>query len=133
MDNLFAALYELITGQNDLANMLYEESCFYFTTGAVTLLISLVGMAVYYYVINHPRFSRWFHWLLVVVVICLINFAFAYFMADGVVWRIHGTTAGYVMQIVTFGLANVAWTVVYCFVFSMCLKWGSRNVKYSPF
>jgi len=133
MKVLFASLYELITGQNQLADMLFKAEGVYFTVGLVMILLSLVGMAIYYYAINHPKFCRWYHWLLAVIVICLINFSIAYAMADGVVFDTFGTTAGYVTQIVTFGFANTIWTFLFAFIFSMCIKWRSKNAKYSPF
>ena len=132
MNDLFSALYELITGQNELADLLFHEGT-YFPAGMVMLILSASGMALYYYVINHPKFSRWIHWLLVVIVFCLINFIIAYAMADGIVYDEYGSTEGYVTQIVTFGFANVIWTVLFSFIFSLCMKWGSRNAKHSPF
>ena len=133
MDAFFAALYELITGQSDLAFILYEEGGFYLTVGLLMSLLSLAGMALYYIVIDHPAYIRCFHWLLMMVVVGLINFAIAYFMADGVVFSIYGTTSGFVTQIITFGISNVVWTLVFSFVFSMCLKWKSNNCSHTPF
>lgn len=133
MNDFFAAIYELITGQDtELSKLLYDGKT-YFPVGLSMLLLSAIFMAVYYYAINHPRFNRWFHWLIVIGVVCLINFAIAYFMADGVVWDAFEKTDGYVTQIVTFATANAIWTIVFSFVFSILMKWRSSNAKHSPF
>ena len=133
MNNFFANLYEIITGQNDLSNLLFQDEGVYITVGFLMPLMALIGTVVYYYVINHPSFNRWYHWLLMMVVICLINFGIAYAMADGIVFNTHGTVEGFIPQITTFGLTNVIWTLVAFIVFSFCIKWKSRNAKYSPF
>lgn len=133
MNDFFAALYELITSQEtDLSKLLYDNKI-YIPVGIVMLLLSLGGMVIYYYVINHPRFCRWYHWFLTAFVFCLVNFAVAYLMADGVVWDTYGTTDGFVLQIITFAFANAFWTLLFSFAFSMGVKWKSTNAKHSPF
>lgn len=133
MKDIFAALYELITGQgNNLAQLLYNEET-YIPVGISMLLLSFISMAIYYFAINHPRFNRWFHWLIVVLIVCLINFAIAYFMADGVVYNTYGTVDNYVTQIINFAIANAIWTFIFSFIFSMIIKWKSSNAKHSPF
>ena len=137
MNEIFYQIYVLITGENELTSTLWNhnEGSTFFMTGLIMLLLSLAGMAVYYYVINHPKFSRWLHWLLVVIVICLINFGIAYAMADGVVFDEYGQgeIGKYTTQIVTFGFANAIWSFIFSFIFSLCIKWGSRNCNRSPF
>jgi hypothetical protein len=129
----FAALYELVTGQQtDLAKFMYDSGT-YIPAGIVMLLVSVLGVALYYYAINHPRFNRWFHWLIVLVVLCLINFGIAWAMAAALITENYGTTEGYITEIAIFGIANVIWTFVSSIVFSLIIKWGSRNCKYSPF
>lgn len=133
MNEFFAALYELITSQEtELSKLLFDEKT-YIPVGVSMLLLSALGMVIYYYAINHPRFNRWYHWLIVVIAVCLINFAIAYFMADGVVWNTYETTDGYVTQIVNFAIANFIWAFIFSFICSMIIKWKSTNAKHSPF
>lgn len=133
MNDLFAALYELITGQGtDLSKLLYNEYT-YVPVGTLMLLLSAGFMLLYYYALNHPRLNRWYHWIFALIIVCLINFAIAYFMADGVVYDTYGKTDGYVTQMVNFGIANVIWTIAFFFLFSMLFKWKSRNAMHSPF
>ena len=134
MNDIFATLYELIRGQDsELSKLLYDGGT-YVPVGWLMLTFSLLGMVVYYYVFNHPKFNRWFHWLfLPVAIICLINFAIAYFMADGVVWDAFGKTDGYVSQIIGFACVNAFWTFIFSLIISMCIKWKSTNAKHSPF
>jgi hypothetical protein len=133
MNDFFAFLYELITSQNtDLSKLLYDEQI-YLYVGLFMVILSAIGPVVYYYLLNHPRYARWFHWLFMVGVISLSNFAIAYFKADGIVWDTFENTDGYTTQIVIFAFANVFWTLVFTFAFSMIIKWKSSNAKHSPF
>jgi hypothetical protein len=133
MNDFFAALYELITSQGtELSKLLYDDNT-YVPVGIFMLLLSIIGMVVFYYVINHPKFTRWYHWFLTVGVVCVINFIIAYFNADGVVWDAYESTNGYVNQIIIFAFANVFWTLVFSFIVSLIIKWKSTNAKHSPF
>jgi len=133
MNDLFAPLYELITGQGaDLSQLAYNNGT-YVPVGIIMLLISVIGMALYYYAINHPKFNRWYHWFFAVVVLCLINFGIAWAMADGLIYKEHGDTDGYLTEIVTFSIANAVWTFVFSFIFSLCMKWKSSCCKRTPF
>jgi hypothetical protein len=132
MNDFFAALYEFITGQGtELSKLLYDESVYSFV-GVFMVIFSGIGMVIYYYVINHPRFARWFHWLIVVTIVCLINFAIAYFKADGIVYDTYGTSDDYITQMVTFAFANVILTIIAVGIISALIKWGSSNCKHSP-
>ena len=135
MNDLFTTMYELfgyIEGFSDNLNQLGTN----IPVGVLMLLISAVGMAVYYYVINHPKFNRWYHWLLVVGVLALINFGTAWAMSDGAIWNCYNQSIpdNYpVSFFITYAIVNAVWSIIFSFLFSMCMKWKSSNCKYSPF
>ncbi|MCL1938391.1 MAG: hypothetical protein FWF52_08370 [Candidatus Azobacteroides sp.] len=137
MNDLFANLYELITGQTDLANELYNSEAVYVPVGWCMVLLSLIGMIVYYYLINHPRFNRWYHWLLMVLVVCLINFGIAYFRANDAIDSMYAEqnqdSPFSAMEFISFSMANALWTFVFSFAFSIGIKWKSRNASRTPF
>ena len=136
MNDLFSGLYELFGYVQDFSEDLYETGV-NFPVGILMVLISAAGMAVYYYVVNHPKFNRWIHWLLVVGVLALINFGIAWAMSDGALFNyyfeVNQELPYPAMDFVTYSLVNAIWSVVFSFIFSMCMKWGSTNAKHSPF
>ena len=132
MNTFFAALYELITGRNGITEALYDYGL-YLVVGMVMLLISLVGMIVYYYAVNHLKFNRWIHWLISVIFVSIINFLVAYFNAGSIIYDLYGEITDFVMEMIGFGFANAIWTFVFCFIFSLCIKWKSRNCSRTPF
>ena len=136
MNNLFYWMYNLLGYIEGFSNDL-ETTGTYFPVGILMLIISAAGMAVYYYVINHPKFNRWFHWLLVVGVLALINFVIAWAMSDGALYNFYQDVNKDLpyptMNFITYALVNAIWTVVFSFVFSICMKWGSNSCRYSPF
>lgn len=132
MNDLFAVLYELFIGQtSQLANLLYKDQT-YIMVGVSMVLISLFGVILFYYIINHPRFNKWFPWLITVIFFCLINFVIAYFKADGVVWNTYESTDGYVTSIVNFAIANAFWTFLLMLILSYLMRWKSTNCKHAP-
>jgi hypothetical protein len=136
MNDLFSALYELFGYIQDFSDNLYETGV-NIPVGIVMVLLSAVGMASYYFAINHPKFNRWFHWLLVVGVLALINFGIAWAMSDSALYDyfqgVNQEIPYSTIDFVTYSVVNAVWSVVFSFIFSLCMKWGSSNAKYSPF
>ena len=135
MNDFFAFLYESFGYIKGFSEELYNSGI-YVTIGVLMLSISVVGMIAYYYLINHPKFNRWLHWLFVVTMLAAINFGIAWAMSDGVVWNNHDLTIPdhyYVSYFITFAIINALWSVLFSFAFSMIFKWKSSNCKYSPF
>ena len=56
----------------------YDSKNLFNIIGLITIALSLLCILVYYYVINHPRFSQWWHWLIVLIVSGIINLLIAY-------------------------------------------------------
>lgn len=98
--------------------------------GFVTLVIALVIAVIYYYVINHPRFNRWWSWL-IMQVICSITC-----LIYGIVFttnRFTGMENVGPASFIAFGFANYAIAAIWFLLLSFIMKWGSRNCKHSPF
>ena len=136
MNDLFSNMYELFVYIQGFSDDLYETGA-NFPVGVLMILISAAGMALYYYVINHPKFNHWFHWLLVVGLLALINFGIAWAMSDGALYdyyqAINQVPPYFITDYITYSLVNALWSVIFSFVFSMCMKWKSINCRYSPF
>ena len=93
MENLFGEIYnwfQSLFGQ-DLSYYLwgydpitgaYTNSNLYNFIGLITVFISLITVLLYYYVFSHPKYSKWWTWLLTL----LVNGGVALFIGYGIVY-----------------------------------------------
>lgn len=98
-------------------------------------------MAIYYYVINHPKFIKWWSWLIMLVVVFVINMLYGAtsalnYMGDGKIddCLVHGNMGGvsdYTCWM--FGITNGIIAIILFFIFSVSFKWRSSNAKRTPF
>jgi hypothetical protein len=137
MNDFFQKLYEMfgIAYNQGFSDNLYNAGT-YAPIGELMFLLALAGMAIYYYAINHPRFNRWYHWLVIVLILCAANFGIAFSQAYSAIDKMfqeQNQAIPYpIMNFVEFSFINVFWTLIFCLIISLIIKWGSRNAKYSP-
>lgn len=138
MDNFFANLYELF-GKLYLGNFSDDmfNNGFYNPIGIVMFASVTLFAVLYYYVINHPRWNRWFWWLTTGGVLSVLNFGAAWIMADSFLVKLYAAQVmimPYGMpEFLPFSVTAGCLTFFFFFVFSFIIKWGSRNCKHSPF
>ena len=135
MNDFFANLYELLSYNQGFSDDMYGNNL-YVPIGICMVLVPVVLLTLYYYVLNSSRFNRWWHWLLLVVIICVINFGIAFGISYGSILNMHGTPeVGYPLlaDSLGFSFVNVLWTIVISFVWSMIIKWGSSQCRRTPF
>jgi hypothetical protein len=109
--------------------------------GIIALGIALAVMFIYYYVINHPRFNKWWSWLLMLLLVGISNFGIAiarlwdeYYTVGTAECLITGENGGIDGNTaIGFGLANFIVSAIFFIIFSIGLKWWSTNCKRSPF
>lgn len=109
--------------------------------GFIALGIALAVMLIYYYVINNPRFIKWWHWLLMLVLVGLSN------LFIGAVMALNDLNAGNIGDCLIngenggifnsncwmFGLANFFVSAIFFIIFSISFKWWSTAGKRTPF
>lgn len=135
MNDFFAYLYEMIAYFDGFSNFMYDNG-FYVSVGFCMLLIPIVMLTVYYYVVNSRRFNRWWHWLLLVLFICAINFIIGFVIPYNGVLDVYGTDIidfPVISCCLGFSFVNVLLCFVVSFVWSMMVKWGSSQCRRSPF
>jgi hypothetical protein len=155
-------LLESLFGQN-LADHLWGYNCetqsyrnsnAFNGIGLITLAISLVIVIIYYYVINHPRFNRWWSWLIMLGVsgISCLFIGYQWTATDFIngyigdcLMYIRDEDGNIVSSLIheadcwMFGVANLIISVVFFIAFTFVVKIAgrfiplSRNCKYSPF
>ncbi|MFR5271036.1 MAG: hypothetical protein ACLTGI_11485 [Hoylesella buccalis] len=60
------SLFESLFYEREFSNEMYSANL-YFIVAIVTALIAWAFAGIYYYVINSVSFSRWYHWLIVLI------------------------------------------------------------------
>ena len=144
--NFFAMFYQ---------NNLYGEKLFYHLRGwdeytqdfsnvnqfqsiwLITFFSALALYVIFYYILNHPRFNKWWHWLITMAVLVVGIFLYSrgLVMAD-----IMGTSAHPIDPSLAvgedsatmFGIYNSILAALLFFVFSVVGRFGSKNCKNTP-
>ncbi|MBO4738584.1 MAG: hypothetical protein J5606_03380 [Bacteroidales bacterium] len=126
MDELIQGIYRLFMGgeNSDIAGGIVESN-YFFPVCLGMVLISIAIMTVYYYAVNSVRWSKWFHWLILVGIICIINF--------GIAFSCSFSESGDVLDSVSFGFSNAVLSFVVSFIWSLIIKWGSSACRRTPF
>ena len=132
MNDLLAPLYEGwgLFYLDNFSDDLYNNRL-YIPIGLTLLLSSVALMGIFYYVINHPRFNRWYHWLFYVMLIGALNFGVAYYISYTTLSQLYEQDP-YQSQYYTFALVNFLYAVVFSFLFSYLLRWWSVNAATTP-
>lgn len=159
---LFAKIYnwfESLFGQ-DLGEYLWGYNCdtqiysgnnLFTTIGLITLGISFLFVLAYYYLplplFNHPRFNRWWNWLIVLLIAGSINFFIAFewtindFLNGNIsdcIMYTRDLDGNVISQLINeidcwlFGLSNFFVSAGFFIGWTLVLKWRSPNCKHSP-
>ncbi|MEO1438688.1 MAG: hypothetical protein AAFV80_24315, partial [Bacteroidota bacterium] len=71
-------LEKLFPYQGNFSELLYEYGL-YSNIMLISLLLSLALVGAFYYIINSPRFNKWPHWLLFLLIDFVLIFVVATF------------------------------------------------------
>ncbi len=159
MENLLGTIYDWFQsfyGQElsyylwgyDPGTQAYTNPNIYNLVGLITLGISFVIVMLYYYIFNHPRYCKWWSWLITLG----INSTIALFVGYGIVANkyvngyIHDSLMfqrdvdGNILAVLIgygncwgFGIANIFVAMMFFIVLSFLLKWWSSQAKHVPF
>jgi hypothetical protein len=137
MNAFFTTIYELgsVFYLGDFSDYLHRNDL-YMPVGFVMVISSLVGMLIYYYVLNHPRYDKWYHWFGCVVVVGIINAVSAYWVVLSkleIVFAREDEEVPFSTEFFSYSIVDFLWTLIFCFVFSLLVKWGSSNCRKTPF
>lgn len=111
----------------------------FITIGLYMIITSLLVVTIYYYVINHPRFNRWWSWVIMLLITAAINFTVGF---SYVYNRLYGGQINECFtepinmstgNCISFGFTNALIGTIFFLIFSIIIKWRSHNSKYSPF
>jgi hypothetical protein len=159
MDELLGNIYtwfDLLFGQYlgeylwgyNCGSQAYTNENLFNSIGLTTLFVSLLFVLIYYYLINHPRFNKWGHWSIVLILSGIINFFIAYrwilgdFLKgaiDDCLMYKRDEEGSMVSQLIfesdcrMFGISNFIVSALFFILLSFIFKWWSHNCKHSPF
>lgn len=120
------SMYDSLQFDAAFLNEMYNK---YLNIAITTSIICWVVAFIYYYVINSVRFSRWYHWLLMLILTVILApgitfyYPFAEFNADG---------KDYMQQLITLNFINIGITILLFIVASFSIRWWSSNCRHTP-
>ena len=142
-----ANISEHLWGWQD-ATGAYTGPLAYNSIGLYTLIISAIFMVLYYYILNHPRFCKPWHWLIVAAINSTVALFLGYYqtfsdynngeIAESLMYEFD-ENGEILNELITtsncwgFGVANMFVAFIFFFVLSLAFHWWSSNAKYSPF
>lgn len=136
LNQLSAALFAFVPWIDaDLDTILYTELAYYPTLAGLFLLIGFVLMVLYYYPGGalKARYSEFVHWLIWSL---LVTGTVNAFVITALVYReveyAFPGEIGFDKYIVFFA-ATVLTSLIYTFILSLIMKWGSTDGKSTPF
>lgn len=114
MNDLFASLYEaggtLVIGRNGSFSFnLFQQELYAFLGSWVWISVALV-LGIFYFAINHPRFNRWYHWLLTGAVVAMGNAIAGYFITYNTLSFIPGLD--FTFEYFQFAMVNFAFALL---------------------
>ena len=138
MDGFVANLYELWGSfyLGNFSNDMYQNG-FYLPLFIIMIVTCILIPVIYYYIINHPRWNRWKHWLYFMLGTAVVNFLCTWIIASDKIYNYYAQqgmatpydwTDYFILSSMAFG-----WSLVCFFLVSFVIKWWSTNSKHSPF
>lgn len=121
-------LFEALYYEREFSNEMYNQNL-YLMVALVTAAVAWASAGLFYYAINSVSFSRWYHWLIVLlagaVVTPIINYIYPdkIFSADGL---------DFSAQLVSFCVMDMLVEVVLFVVASFSIRWWSSNCRHTP-
>ena len=130
MNEIFATIFESFYFSSPFSDEIYSESL-YAALGISIICISLFCVILFYYGINKPSFSRWYHWLVILLINAILMFCIAFFWPRStfLALGLDFSSGKYVI----FALINAIVASLFFIFFSSVLRWWSTNAKGTPF
>jgi hypothetical protein len=117
--------------------------------GLYLIFVTLFMVLLFYYLINHPRFNRWWNWLIILLINAGLNFLYAWLItlsdlnsnsiSDDLMYVRNVSTNEIVTQKVIdsnciyFGITNAIVATSVFILLSFAFRWWSRNCSTCPF
>lgn len=125
---LSASIFEALYYEREFSNEMYNQGL-YMTVAIVTAAVAWGLAALYYYVINSVSFSRWYHWLIVLVVASGTAAVIDYVYSNSIFSEEGFDFSG---QLFSFCIVNFILEAILFIVTSFSIRWWSSNCRHTP-
>lgn len=125
---LSASIFEVLYYDNEFSNEMYNQNI-YLIVSIVTVAVAWAFAGVYYYAINSVRFSRWYHWLIVLACAIVIAPVISYVYANNI-FSDDGLDFG--NQLFGFCMVDLVVEAVMFIIASFSMRWWSSNCRHTP-
>lgn len=141
MDGFFANMYELfglfLLGPNSQFSQDMYQNGIYNPIAIWMFIMVALFVLLYYFVINHARMSKAGWWILWGIIVSLINFGIAWWIADDQLFYLYDSMQtempyGAMTEFFPFCCIVFFWSFVYYLLFSVIVKRFSVNGRHTP-
>ena len=121
-------LFEMFYYEMQFSNEMYNNGL-YFVASLSTAIIAWLCAAIFYYGINSVSFSRWYHWLgmLVIagIIVTAINVPYleSVFSDNGI---------DFSKELAVFAAVNIIIECIIYTIASFSMRWWSTNCRHTP-
>ncbi len=148
MGEIFGSIYCFLFEEwygLDLASYLWGEASpqqttnMFISCGLWMLAITLVFNVLYYFIIDHPKFAKWWGWSLFMLVGAFLTFVIGWqitlrdFDAGLMITADNKPLDVFPSDCFKFGIVNAILSMFFYCIFSAILKWRSTNSAHVPF
>ena len=107
------------------------------TIWLVTFFYALLFFVMYYYVLNHPRFNKLWHWLITIAVLFVGIFLWSRALVLSDIAGLSSHPVDPALNVsadnaLMFGIYNAVLSSLFFFFFSVIGRFGSKNCKNTP-
>lgn len=121
-------IFELCYYEREFSNEMYNEGL-YPISALTIVIVAWAVAALFYYVINSVSFSRWHHWLIMLVAASVISPVVIYSYSSAIFSDIGYDFSA---QLSFFCIYSAVLTAIIFTIVSYGIRWWSCNCRHTP-
>lgn len=121
-------LFEMFYYEMQFSNEMYNSGL-YFVASLSTAIIAWLCAAIFYYGINSVSFSRWYHWLVMLVIAGIIVTAINVPYLESV---FSDNGIDFSKELAVFAAVNIIIECIIYTIASFSMRWWSTNCRHTP-
>ncbi len=125
---LSATVFEGMYYEREFSNEMYNQGL-YLPASLFVTCMAWGATATYYYLINSVNFSRWYHWLIMLIATSVLTTVCVHTYTDSALAE-EGLSFSH--QLTTFSGVCAITNMVFFIIASFSLRWWSSNCRHTP-
>ena len=121
-------LFEMFYYEMQFSNEMYNNGL-YFVASLSTAIIAWLCATIFYYGINSVSFSRWYHWLVMLVIAGIIVTAINVPYLESV---FSDNGIDFSKELAVFAVVNIITECIIYTIASFSMRWWSTNCRHTP-